>query len=183
MNFRNVAALAGFAAASRLLQAAPALASIATDRHSTNLVAQLLGDAKLARVALISNDTATATKDIDSAVVARAKLVQIAEANGKSMVVQIYTELDDNAVLPSEFMVPERVPNETRAAHIKALETTYFAINLDKARTRLDAAQRAVRNNDDQAAEDSLAAIRSDLVRGNDAGDVPLLAISPMKLF
>jgi len=177
MNFRHVAALAGFAAASQLLQAAPAMAtSIATDRHSTDLVAQLLGDAKLARLALIRNDTAMATKDIDGAVAARAKLVQIADVNGKSTVVQIYTELDENAALSSNFTAPERVPNQTRAGHIKALETTYFAIDLDKARTRLDAAQRAVRNNDNHSAEASLAAIRSDLVRGNNAVDVPLLA-------
>ena len=177
MKVRNVGALVGFVAASQLLQATPALAtSIATDRHSTDLVAQLLGDAQSARLALIRNDTAAATKDIDSAVVARAKLVQIAHANGKSMVVQIYTELDENAAPSSDFMAPERVPNETRAGHIKALETTYFAIDLDKARTRLDAAQRAVRDKDNQSAEDSLGAIRSDLVRGNDAGDVPLLA-------
>ena len=176
MKFRNVAALAGFAAASQLLQATPALASISTDRHSTDLVARLLGDAKLARLALISNDTAKATKDIDSAVAARAKLVQIAHANGKSMTVQISTELDNNAELSDDFMIPERVPNETRAGHIRSLETTYFAINLDKAKTRLDAAQHAVGNGDRQSAENALAAIRSDLIHGNDAVDVPLLA-------
>lgn len=152
MHVRSFAALAAVAAAIQLLQAAPALAtSIATDRHSTDLVAQLLGDARLARLALIRNDAASANE-------------------------KIYTELDANVALASDLMVPQRVPNETRAGHVKALETTYFAINLDKARTRLDAAQHAVRNNDDQAAEDALAAIRSDLVRGNDASDVPLLA-------
>jgi hypothetical protein len=176
MKFRNVAALAGFAAASQLLQVAPALASIATDRHSTDLVAKLLGDAKLARLALIRNDTATATRDIDSAVVTRAKLVRIAYANGKPKIVQIYTELDNDAELSDDFMMPERVPNETRAGHVRSLETTYFAINLDKARTRLDAAQRAVRDGDRQSAENSLAGIRSDLIHGNDAVDVPLLA-------
>ena len=170
MKFGKTAALAGFAAASQLFQAAPALASIATDRQSTVLVVQLLGDAKSARLALMSNDAARAAQDIESAAEARAKLVRIAHANGKSMVVQIYTELDTNADIPDEFMIPDR------AGHIQSFETTYFAINLDKARTRLDAAQRAVRDGDSQSAETSLAAIRSDLIHGNDAADVPLLA-------
>ena len=177
MKFRTIAAVAGIAAASQLVQATPALAtSIAKDRQSTDLVVQLLGNAKSARLALMQNDTATATKDMNAAAVARAKLVRVAQENGKSMVVQIYTELDTNAALSDDFMIPRRGLNATRAGHIHSLETTYLAINLDKARTRLDAAQRAVRGGNDQSAETSLAAIRSDLIHGNDAADVPLLA-------
>lgn len=176
MNFRNAAALAGIAVVGQLLQAAPALASISADRNSTNLVVHLLSDAKSARLSLIGNDTAAARKDIDSAIAIRAKLVKVLDANGKSPVVQIYTELYENAALSYDFMVPARVPNQTRAGHIHALETTYLAIDLDKAKSRLDAAQHAVYDGDRQSAEMSLAAIRSDLVHGNDAADIPLLA-------
>lgn len=177
MNCRQLCALSAFTAISQLLNVAPVLAtSIADDRHSTDVVARLLGDARSARLALISNDTIMATRDIDYALAERANLVRIARAHGKSMVVQIYTELDDNAALSYDFMTPERVPNETRARHMKSLEVTYFAIDLNKARTRLDAAQRAVRAGNDRSAEDSLEAIRSDLVHGNNVADAPLLA-------
>jgi hypothetical protein len=177
IKIRNVVALAALAASSQLLHATPAsAASIARDRQSTDLVVRLLGDARSARVALIGNDAATANKDIDSAFAVDGKLVRIAHENGKSMIVQIYTELDDNARLSDDVLMPEGISDETRSAHIKALEVTYFAINLDKTRTRLEAARRALRENDDQSAEKSLAAIRSDLVHGNDAVDVPLLA-------
>ena len=177
MKVRTIAALAGLAAASQLSHATPALAtSIAQDRQSTELVVQLLADAKSARLALINNDTATAGRDIASAAVVRTKLVRVAQKNGKAMVVQIYTELDTNVALSDDFMIPERGLNDTRAGHIQSLETTYLAINLDEARTRLDDAQRAVRDGNDQSAETSLAAIRTDLIHGNDAADDPLLA-------
>lgn len=176
MKFRNIATLAVCAAATQLLHAAPALATtIAQDRHSTDLVAQLLGDASSARLALIHNQTATANRDMQSASAANGKLARFSRANGNSMVVQIYTELDSNAALSGDFMLPHWGANETRAGHLKALEMTYFAINLYKSRAQLDAAQHAVRDNNDQSAEKSLAAIRSDLIHGNNAGDVPLL--------
>ncbi len=57
------------------------------------------------------NDPATATEDIASARVARAKLVTIADANATSMVVQIYTELDDNASMRARaFPPPNKLP-------------------------------------------------------------------------
>jgi hypothetical protein len=177
MKLRTFAALAGIATASQLIHGTPALAeSIAKDRQSTGIVVQLLASAKSARLALMRNDTAAATKEIDSAAAARTKLVRVAHANGASVIVPIYTELDTNAALSDDFMIPERVPYRTRAGHIRSLETTYFAINLDKAKTRLDAAQHAVRDGDSRSAETSLAGIRSDLIHGNDAADVPLLA-------
>jgi hypothetical protein len=72
-------------------------------------------------------------------------------------------------------MLPQWGIDESRAGHLKALETTYFAINLDKARGQLVSAVTAARNGDDQSAERSLAAIRGDLIHGNSAVDVPLL--------
>jgi hypothetical protein len=176
MKIRNITALTAFVAMSQLVHPAPALAtSIAQDRHSTDLVAQLLGDANLARIALTQSQPATANKDIIAASKVGSKLAQFRHANGESMVVQIYTELDNDAAMSGDFMLPEWGMDESRAGHMKALETTYFAINLDKARGQLVSAQTAVRNDDDQSAERSLAAIRGGLIHGNSAVDVPLL--------
>jgi hypothetical protein len=176
MNIRTITALAAVATASQLLQVTPALAtSIAQDRHSTDLVAQLLGDARLARVALTDSRPSAATEYIASASAASRKLVRLREANGESMVVQIYTELDNNAALSGDFMLPDWGMDDTRAGHLKALEVTYFAINLDTARAQLQAARQAIRGRNDLAAEKSLAAIRSSLIHGNNAADVPLL--------
>jgi hypothetical protein len=176
MKVRYIMAFAALAAGSQLLHAAPASATtIAQDRRSTDLVARMLGDARSARLALVSNDTAVAKTNIRSALAVRDKLARLARAEGQPMVVQIYTELDENADLSSGFTWAGRAPNETRANHIKALELTYFAVDLDKTKARLDAAQLAVRGNNDPAAEKSLAAIRGDLIHGNSAADVPLL--------
>jgi threonine dehydrogenase-like Zn-dependent dehydrogenase len=61
-------AFAAIAAASQLLHAAPASATtISRDRHSTFLVARMLGDSRSARLALMDNDTAVAKTDISSA--------------------------------------------------------------------------------------------------------------------
>jgi len=172
----NIAALAAFAAASQLFHVAPAFASsIQEDRHSTDLVAKLLGEADSARLDLMSNDATAAIKDITSALTVRDKLVQLAHANGTSMVVPIYTELDDNAALSNGWIVPESTADVSVADREKALEVTYFAIDLDKASARLDAAQLSIRRKNDRSAEASLAAIRSDLIHSDNANDVPLL--------
>lgn len=176
MEIRATTTLAAVAIASQLLLAAPALAtSIAQDRHSTDLVAQLLGDAQLARTALTHGRRTAATKYLASASAVSEKLVRLRQANGESMVVQIYTELDSNAALSGDFMLPDWGMDDTRAGHRKALEMTYFAINLDKARAQLQSAQQAVRGDNDRLAETSLAAIRSGLIHGNNAVDIPLL--------
>jgi hypothetical protein len=176
MRIRNIITLAAFAAASQWLHAAPALAtSFQEDRRSTDLVAKLLGDADSARLRLMSNDTATANKDITSALAVRSVLVKLAHANGMSMVVPIYTELDDNVPLSNGWIVQNEAAGTSVAAREKSLEVTYFAIDLDKAGARLDAAELAVRGKNDRSAEESLAAIRSDLIHSYNAGDVPLL--------
>lgn len=176
MKIRKVAALAAFAAASQLLQDAPALAtSIQEDRRSTLLAAQLLADSTSARLALIRHNTGLANKDIALASGVRDKMAQLAKTNGMSMVVPIYTELDDNAALSGGLTVSNQEANESEADRVKSLEVTYFAIDLGKVKTRLDAATLAVRDNNDQSAENSLAAIRNDLIQSKNAADVPLL--------
>jgi hypothetical protein len=54
-------------------------------------------------------------------------------------------------------------------------QITYLAIDLDKTKSRLNAAKIAIRNKNDQAAEDSLAAVGSNLVAVSVSTDLPLL--------
>jgi hypothetical protein len=87
MKIQNLTALTAFVAMSQVLHAAPVLATtIAQDRYSTDLVAQLLGDADLARTALTHSRPAAANKYIISASKVGSKLAQFRQANGESMV-------------------------------------------------------------------------------------------------
>lgn len=180
MKYRTIAALSALLAAGALAGSGPALAAtpINADRESTGLASQLLGDANAARSALMNDDVATANHDIDEALTARDKMLDLSHANGPATIVPIFSELEDTAVVtPGD--APKPVPAATALMPVTIRSNdaryTYVAIDLNKAKARLDAAKMALQNRNMQAAEDSLAAVGTDLIASSDATDVPLL--------
>jgi hypothetical protein len=180
MNYRSIAALSTLVAASAL--AAPGLANAATpmnaDRESTGLASQLLQDANAARSALMNDDVATANHDIDEAMNARDKMLDLARGNGSATIVPIFSELEDTTVVSTDGTAKPAPASAVLApvtVRSNDAQYTYLAIDLNKAKARLDAAKLALRNKNTQAAEDSLSAIGTDLVASTDATDVPLL--------
>ena len=184
MKYRTVA---GALAMLMAVSAAPALANtqMSADRESTGLARQVLQDADSARSALMNNDTVTAKRDIGEAMAARDKMLQIARPTGSPTIVPIFSELDDAAVITpagTKKTAKPTVAGSTGSAPVTVRANdaryTYLAIDLTKTKARLDAATTALRNNNRQAAEDSLDAIGTDVIASTDQTDVPLLTAS-----
>jgi hypothetical protein len=172
MNIKTAASLATITVAAQLLHMSPALAMTtqSDDRAMTKLATEVVSDAMSAHGALSSGKTSVSLSDIDNALVARDKLAGMARSAGLPMVVPVYAELDDTAVLTDA--VKNKPPMTVRG---NDAQLTYLAIDLDKAKARLDAAKAAITSHNDQVAKDSLAAVGSDLVEGSVVTDVPLL--------
>ncbi len=153
------------------------------DRQMTNLAAQLLKDSDSARLALGTNTTASANTDIDKALAVQAKMEKLVRADGMAMIVPVYTELDDITVLSDATkagttkVAPKAAPSSGAATTVRSniAGSTYLAVDLNKAKSRLDAAKLELRGHHSQAASDSLAAIGSDLIERRVSADVPLL--------
>ncbi len=145
------------------------------DRKMTRLAAAIISDSGAAQKALASGDSGTVDADISRALDARNALAAQARAAGLPMIVPIYEELDDTAVLSNA--VKQKTGSKTQPAVVRAnaADLTFLAIDLDKAEAHLDAARMAVAQKNDQAAKDSLAAVGSDLVEESVLTDVPLL--------
>ena len=180
MNYRTIAAVSALVAAGAIASSGPAIAAtpINADRESTGLASQLLGDASAARSALMNDDVATANHDIDEAMAAHDKMLDLNRANGSATIVPIFSDLEDTTVLsPGKTTKPAAASNAVTPVTVRSNDAqyTYVAIDLNKALARLNAAKTALRNKNTQAAEDSLAAIGTDLIATTDATDVPLL--------
>jgi ABC-type transport system substrate-binding protein len=112
-------------------------------------------------------------------------MAKSARAKGAAMIVPLYAELDDTTVLSLAVQSPSpsTVPNVASTAapqltpRSNSSQVTYLAIDLDKAKARLDAAKLAIHNHNDQAAKDSLAGIGSDLIQTTVSTDQPLLTV------
>jgi hypothetical protein len=139
----------------------------------TRLAVTVLSDASAARVALARKQSG-AQADIRRALTADRALASEARAAGLSEVVPIYAEFDDAAVLSDAV---KRKSSTAPATTVRAnsADLTYLAIDLDAASSHLRAAQTAIRNGNDRAARDSLAAVGSDLVEESVLTDLPLL--------
>jgi len=182
----QIATLVGVFASQTLIAAAATAPTVHDEQQMTQLGSQLLQDADHADQALQKNDDNAANKDIDDAMTVRSKLAQQSKADGTSMVVPLYADLDDTEYLST---VGKKTTNRTTsadAANSKSTplpitvnsnvgQVTYLAVDLDKTNSRLNAAKIAIRNKNDQAAEDSLAAIGSNLVAVSVSTDLPLL--------
>jgi hypothetical protein len=186
MRLHSAATLATIIVAVQVLHVSPAFAATTQrdDREMTNLAAQVISDAQSGREALASGKTSASVTDIDGALVARNKLAGIARSHDMPMVVPVYAELDETAVLTAAAKSNAKMRSSLSASNKNAspmtvrnndAQLTYLAIDLDKAKAHLDAAKAAVDSHNDQAARDSLAAVGSDLVEGSVVTDLPLL--------
>jgi hypothetical protein len=175
--------VSAFVAVQLLQPSAASAASMTNDRATTQVAAQIIGDANSGRDALVSGNTAAANHDIDAALAAQKSMAARAHGNNASMIVPIYAELDDSMVLANALKTRPAAAAPAAATGTPPADTvrgniaqiTYVAIDLDKVKQRLDAAKLAEKNNNREAAEDALAAIGSDLIVVSDTGDVPLL--------
>jgi ABC-type transport system substrate-binding protein len=191
MNTRNLTAFVALASASLLVRGAPALATsvsaapLADARQTTRQAVDLIEDAHLARQALIDGSASNADKEVDRALAVRETMAKSARAKGAAMIVPLYAELDDTTVLSLAVQSPSpsTVPNVASTAapqltpRSNSSQVTYLAIDLDKAKARLDVAKLAIHNHNDQAAKDSLAGIGSDLIQTTVSTDQPLLTV------
>jgi hypothetical protein len=183
----QIATLVSVFASQTLLATAATEPSVHDEQQMTQLGSEILKDADNADQALQKNDGSAADKDINDAMTARAKLAQQAKAGGGSMVVPLYADLDETEYLSaigkkasangmssanaaSANSTPSPLTVKTTVGQV-----TYLAIDLDKTNSRLSAAKTAIQNKNDQAAEDSLAAIGSNLVETSVSTDLPLL--------
>jgi hypothetical protein len=176
MKLNAALTLTAFALAGSSLYVSPAAAAMTQrdDRAMTKLAAQIISDAQSGHDALVSGKTGASVTDIDNALDARNKLAAMARTDGASMLVPIYAELDETAVL-TDALKKARAKTPAMTVRGNDAQITYLAIDLDKTRARLDAAKTAVSNHNDQAAKDALAAVGSDLVEGSVVTDLPLL--------
>jgi hypothetical protein len=181
---RRIAALTALAATTQLVHAGPAFAaSMKDDRQMTHLAAQLLKDSDSSRLAVGTKTTAAAGLQIDNALAVEAQMKKLARADGMTMIVPVYTELDDMTVLSDATkasttkVAPKGAPSSGTATTVRSniIGSTYLAVDLDKAKSRLDAAKLDLIGHRLQAAKDSLAAIGSDLIERRVLTDVPLL--------
>jgi hypothetical protein len=171
--------LSGIATLAVMQSPAAAAPTVRSDRQMTTLAAQIINDARSAQGRLVKHDTTAATTDIDRALAARRTLSAMAARNGMTAIVPIYTELDDTAVLS---MLAKKHAQATASStptsgvvRSNVEQVTSLAIDLDQTRARLDAARKAIADKNDQAAQDSLAAVGSDLVATTVSEDAPLL--------
>jgi hypothetical protein len=174
-------ALAMLFAAGLGLASRASAAPIDDAARQTRLAAQLLQDAASARRAVVDGSVAAADRDIAEALDARAGMAALAKNAGSSAIVPLYAQLDDTTVI-SQALERRRSAHATGSGAERPVTVrgnlanlTYVAIDLDKARSRLEAARLALRDHNRQAAEDSLGAIGSDLIVYDDATRVPLL--------
>lgn len=142
---------------------------------------KMLHQVNLAREAITAKNTTKAEHDIDAALTERTHLAALAKAKGKSMVIPLYSELDDTSTLGPAMAARNGKTQPNLKAPLAVTDVssqfTFVGVDLDKAKSRLDAAKQALKNHNDQAASDSLGAIGTDLVMQTNDQDLPLLAI------
>jgi hypothetical protein len=167
-----------FASQTLLASAAPMAPTVRDEQQMTQLGSQLLQDADHADGALQKHDETTANRDIDDALAVRTKLAQMTKADGGSMVVPLYADLDDTEYLSTigkKANMSAGGTSQPLTVKSNVGQVTYLAIDLDSSESRLNAAKIAIRNKNDQAAEDALAAIGTNLVATSVSTDLPLL--------
>jgi hypothetical protein len=145
-------------------------------RQATNLLQQV----DQANKAVTAKQTQTAIGHINQALADRNQLATLLKAKGQSLVVPLYSELEDQSVLGPVLSARKGKPQPSTSAPITvddaSAQFTFVGLDLDKAESRLDAAKKALENKNPQAASDSLAAIGTDLVVETQEADLPLLA-------
>ncbi len=155
-------------------------------KHMTQLATKLLQQVTDAKQAISNNNKQAALKDVNQALADRNQLASVAKANGYNLVVPLYTEFDESSTLAplisarkgNQNSKPKNALNSYTPITVDQVsgEYTFIGLDLDKAKTRLEAAKTALNNGNNQAASDSLDAIGTDLVMETDQMSLPLLA-------
>ena len=149
-------------------------------KQLTHEATLLLQQVEQAKQAVTAKQTQTAVSHINQAMSDRNQLATLSKAKGQSMIVPLYTELDDTSTLGPMLSAKKGKPQPNTNAPITvddaAVQYTFVGLDLDKAKSRLEAAKTALHNNNPQAASDSLAAIGTDLEVETKDADLPLLA-------
>jgi YfdX protein len=145
-------------------------------RASTKMLKQV----DLARQAIAKKDTQAALQHVNQAESDQSRIASMTKAKGLPAVVPLYSEFDESSVLkPLEAKKQGGQSGTSSAAPIGVAHTageyTFIGVDLDKAKQRLDAAKTALQNKNLQSADDSLAAVQTDLVMETVASDLPLL--------
>ncbi|MGI9071312.1 MAG: YfdX family protein [Bryobacteraceae bacterium] len=152
-----------------------------TSEQLSRVSTQMLRQVDLARQAMGKKQTQAALQHVNEAASEQSRVASMAKAKGLPAVVPLYSELDESSVL-KPLQAKKQGGQQSGAsssapigvAHTSG-EYTFIGVDLDKAKQRLDAAKTALQNRNLQSADDSLAAVQTDLVMETVASDLPLL--------
>lgn len=151
------------------------------NRQSSDLAIRILGQVEQARQSLAAKQTQTAVGHINRALALRDRLSSMAKTNVRPVIVPLYWEFDDTAVLGRTMSARKdgkQQPSKSAPITVDQAGTQYTFVGLDlnKVRSRLDAAKSALSGNHPQAAVTSLDRIGDELVVMTVKAEYPLLA-------
>lgn len=139
--------------------------------HFSQGANRMVREVNAARAAIRAGNLSQAQIDLRDAKAAHDRVSALSRTQHCSMIVPIYGELVQDSVLK------EMAGTKHTGYTVKGnnAEFTSVAVDLNKSGRRIDAAQTALKDNNKQAASDTLAAIGSDFVVSSVETDVPLL--------
>ena len=158
-----------------------ATSSQSSNRQYSHLALRLLEQVEQARQALAAKQTQTAVGHIDRALAYRDRLTSLVPAGGQPVIVPLYWEFDDTSVLGRTLAArKDGKPQPSKSAPITVdaagTQYTFVGLDLNKVRSRLDAAKSALSSNNPHAAASSLGRIGDELVVMKVQAEYPLLA-------
>ncbi len=153
-----------------------------SDHHRPSHIAiRILDQVERARQSLAANQSQAAASHIDQALADRDQLAALPHAYGNAKIVPLYWEFDDTSVLGKALASRKDATQQpSKSAPITVVEAgrqyTFVGLDLNKVRSRLDAAKSALSSNHPQAAAVSLGRIGEELVVMKIQAEYPLLA-------
>jgi len=158
-----------------------ASASRADHHRPSHIAIRILDQVERAKQSLAADQTQAAVGHIDRALADRDQLAALPHAYGNSRIVPLYWEFDDDAVLGKALASRKDGTHQpVKSAPITVDEAgtqyTFIGLDLNKVRSRLDAAKSALSNHHPQAAARSLGRIGDELVIMKVQAEYPLLA-------
>ncbi len=156
-------------------------ASPADHHRPSHIAIRLLDQVEQAKQSLAANQTQTAMEHINRALSYRDQLATLPHAYGQSRIVPLYWEFDDTSVLGQVLAArKDGKPQPGKSAPITVdqagTQYTFVGLDLNKVRSRLDAAKSALSSHHPQAAASSLGRIGEELVITKIQAEYPLLA-------
>jgi hypothetical protein len=155
-------------------QALPVLAASDYDAsvHFSQDANTMIREVNAARAAIRAGNLSQAQTDLRDAKAAHDRVAALSTSQHRSMIVPVYGELVQDSVL-------DKTAGTRHAGYTvngSGAQFTSVAVDLKKSGSRIDAAQTALKDNNKQAASDTLAAIGSDFVVSSVDTDLPLLS-------